>query len=132
MIAEPTLSRPWFVIESDVRWLHATRRFADELMPSPLRAVPRRLEPGPDLVLPSGLAALAIWEVDPSNLASVCSRLATTPRAPHGQRPLHLAAVSALSNRERLVLLEFGAATLIEHPEELGRLKPMIQAYFAS
>ncbi len=73
--------------------------------------------------------AVVLWEVRRESLAAACDCLAAV--AITSPQVLQLAAVAGLSNRERLVLSEFGCATMVRQPEDLPGLSRMIHGYFA-
>lgn len=73
--------------------------------------------------------AVVLWEVRRESLAAACDCLATV--AMTYPQVLQLAAVAGLSDRERLLLSEFGCATMVRHPEDLPSLSRMIHGYFA-
>jgi len=143
--ADRGIIRPWIVCDVAVqnpavqnpavqrasgRWITAVRRFAPELMPPPLIPCIVPAEPPKARAMLAGNEqAVALWEVRRESLAAACDCLAAVAMtSPH---VLQLAAVAGLSDRERLVLSEFGCATMVRQPEDLPGLSQMIRGYFA-
>lgn len=121
--------RPWLVVESGDRWIHASRRFAPELMPPNLIAQVRHFEPPLTVALSGQQRAVILWEVRRAHFDKAIDGLAATRlRSPS---TLLLAATRGLADRHHLALSEFGVATFVSHPEHLPRLAPMIGAYFS-
>ena len=138
--ADRGIIRPWIVCDVAVqnpavqrasgRWITAVRRFAPKLMPPPLipcivPAEPRKTR----AMLAGNEQAVVLWEVRRESLAAACDCLAAV--AMTSPQVLQLAAVAGLSDRERLVLSEFGCATMVRQPEDLPGLSQMIRGYFA-
>jgi hypothetical protein len=122
--------RPWVVCEAGDRWLHTVRRFAPEIMPSPLTPASIAAQPSDvPQILASGLPAVVLWEVERESLAIACDHIAraavTTPEV------LQLVAGPQLSGREQIAVSEFGCAASIRHPEDLPGLSALIRGYFA-
>jgi hypothetical protein len=140
-VIEPTADRSpparWLIADHDGRWLNAARRFAAPLTPPPWVAsversawppVERSAWPPVDTRRAAGPRAVLLWELAPDQFAEACDRLATTSlRWPES---LRLVAADRLSDPQRIVLAELGAAITINHPEQLPGLSPMIRAYF--
>jgi len=123
--------RPWVVCEATDRWLTAIRRFAPEMMPAPLIPAIQPVEPpkARELLAGEGGPAVILWEVGDS-LAAACDCLART--AITSPQLLQWVAGPALSDRERIMLSEFGCAAVIRHPEDLPKLTRMVHVYFAT
>lgn len=129
--------RRWVICESSNRWIHAVRRFGPSMTPSPL--VLDIVAAGPDEVahaltrssrsLTPGKPSILLWEVNSASVVDACRRLRKT----HSESPatLQIVADSGLSPRERLALCEFPVHLLIQHPEQLPRMRPMVQGHFA-
>lgn len=134
MIDQPArrpFTRRWIVCAADPRWLIAVRRFAPELVPRPLVPLVVPAEPAQVAAALAGQhRAVVLWQADPDSLAAVCSRLVQIAIDFPGI--LQLAATSELSDGDRIALAEFPCATSVRHPEDLPRLTPMMQGYFAS
>jgi hypothetical protein len=138
--AQRGIIRPWIVCEAAVdktsvqgaagRWVTAVRRFAPELMPPPLIPSIVPAEPAQARAMLAGNEqAVILWEVRHESLAAACDCLAAV--AMTSPQVLQLLAVAGLSDRERLVLSEFGCATMVCQPEDLPGLSQMIHGYFA-
>jgi hypothetical protein len=71
-----------------------------------------------------------LWEFRRDSLVKACECLIQTSRiAPIS---LQLLACAGISEREQLALSELPVAAFVRHPEDLLRLRPLLQGYFAS
>ncbi|MEM1070299.1 MAG: hypothetical protein AAGG48_00555 [Planctomycetota bacterium] len=123
--------RRWFVCESSNRWYNAVRRFAPAMTPKPF--ILDVVSVTPDFVLdaiPPTLPSIVLWEVLPESLPLAAESL----RVVHGRcrHTLQLVAGSHLSDREQMLLCELPIAMVVQQPEQLPRLLPLIQGHFAS
>ena len=123
--------RRWVVHESADRWIRAIRRFGPAMTPEPLVLdVVRSESPTISEVLIPNLPAIVLWEALPGNLATIVQRLRQT----HDEFPhlLQLIADGGLFPSERSLLSEFPVALILQNPEQLPRLKPLVEGHFAS
>jgi hypothetical protein len=124
--------RSWMVCESEQRWLMAVRRFATDIM-EPWVPQIQTIEPAAlTAYLKTGprVPAIALWEVRNDSLLDTCDSL--TQIGIVASKTLVLFVVTELSARQKLILGEYGCAAMIRHPEELPKLRGMIQGYFAA
>lgn len=128
---ESSRIRHWVVFEHAHRWSSALQRFAPQLMPDPLTAKIHQFRPTSSLPAPSLVSdhPILVWEVSTESCIAVCDRLIET--SIHLPKSLCLAVSDELPESQCLILLELGAAGLIQKPEQLNQLRPMIHAYFA-
>ncbi len=120
----------WIVCESSGRWSPAVRRFSPILIP------PRGIS-----CVSTGSSAEALAEITsraPRILLWECSRErlvqiwdAVTQASLRGPESLQLVACAGIGLRHQIALAEFPVAGFVRHPEDLPRLKPMVQGYFA-
>lgn len=123
--------RRWIIYESTDRWHRAARQFGPSMTPQPLvlDVVEAATQPVSDFLIPA-MPAVVIWEARPDQLADTAKRLRQT-NADYPQL-LQMVADGGLTARERLLLCEFPASIILQHPEHLPRLHPMIKGHFAS
>lgn len=124
-----TLAR-WIICESGQRWQMALRRFAPEIVPQARRADLISVAPS-DLHrwLQEADPKILFWEFNRESLLDTCDLvMLTANRSPHS---LQIAAFEQLTHRQRTTVVELPVATFVEHPEDLPRLKPLVQGYFA-
>ncbi len=76
--------------------------------------------------LPRGVM---LWELAGENEAVVVAKIASV--AADRESWLQLVATPELSARDRCSLTEMGIAAFIHHPEDLPRLRQMVQGHFA-
>ena len=120
----------WLICESGQRWEMALRRFAPEIVPRGRTADLIAVAPG-DLQRWLGEAdpKILFWEFNRESLLETCDLvMLAANRSPNS---LQIAAFEQLSHRQRTTVMELPVATFVEHPEDLPRLKPMVQGYFA-
>ena len=120
----------WIVCESSGRWSPAVRRFSPILIP------PRGI---PCISSDSSIEVLAelttqaprvlLWECSRERLVQICDGV--TQAALRAPESLQLVAWAGMGVRHQIALAEFPVAGFVRHPEDLPRLKPMIQGYFA-
>ena len=123
--------RRWVVCERGNRWSWAVSRFGPDMTPAPL--VLDVVESDPTSVIDEievRLPSLVLWEIAPGSLADVAQCLMTIDaKCP---RALQLVADAGLSIRERSLLCEFPVGVVLQHPEQLPRLRPLVEGHFAS
>ena len=123
--------RRWAVCERDQRWHRAIRRFGPAMTPDPLvlDVVESDTSSIVDALIP-GLPAVVLWEVEPSSLRESAHQFIKTNES--FPLALQLVADGGLSVRERLLLAEFPVAVLLQQPEQLPKIRPLIEGHFAS
>jgi hypothetical protein len=72
---------------------------------------------------------IILWEISRDSLVSACECI--TQAASLAPESLQLVACQGISDRQQIALAELPVAAFVRHPEDLARLKPMIQGYFA-
>jgi hypothetical protein len=120
----------WLVCESSGRWSLAVRRFCAELLP-PV-GIPCLVSNSPQETLrliSMNTPSAVLWELTRESLPTGCDSLIQAAKLT--PQPLQLVASCELSARQQLSLLELPVGALVRHPEDLRRLKPMFQGYFA-
>ncbi len=120
----------WIICESSGRWVTAVKRFAPQILPphgvpcvvaaSAPKVMALLAVPGPRIIL---------WEIQRDSLVNACECI--TQAAGSAPDSLQLVACQGLSDRQQIALAELPVAAFVRHPEDLARLKPMIQGYFA-
>lgn len=120
----------WIISESSGRWATAVKRFVPELLPP--HGIPCLSAPS----TPEVMSLLAIhgpriilWEIRRDSLVKGCESLMQTAKI--AADSLQLVACPGISERQQIALSELPVAAFLRHPEDLPRLKPMIQGYFA-
>ena len=123
--------RRWAVCERDHRWHLAIRRFGPAMTPHPLvlDVVESNFSSIADALIP-GLPAVVLWEVEPGSLGEAAQQFIKTDEM--FPLALQLVADGGLSVRERTLLSEFPIAVLVRQPEQLPKIRPLIEGHFAS
>ena len=120
----------WIVCESSNRWARAVRRFSAEILAPhpPLAVVTARVAQVKSLLTASG-PKVVLWEVRGDQLVSACDGLIQV--AAFAPECLQLIACQGVSGRQRIALAELPVAGFVQYPEDLPRLRPVLQGYFA-
>jgi hypothetical protein len=72
---------------------------------------------------------VVLWEVRGDQLVAACDGLIQL--ASCAPNCLPLIACQGVSGRQQIALAELPVAAFVRHPEDLPRLKPVVQGYFA-
>jgi hypothetical protein len=123
-------SARWIICETSGRWITAVKRFAPQLNPpgsvasfqsaSATDIMARLAVPGPRVIL---------WEFHRAGLVKACESVTQVARL--APETLQLVACQGIGESQQIALTELPVAAFFRHPEDLPRLRPMIQGYFA-
>jgi hypothetical protein len=80
-------------------------------------------------LLAANVPSIVLWEFTRDSLATGCDCLIQAARLTPA--PLQVVASCELSLRQQLNLMELPIGALVRHPEDLRRLRTMLQGYFA-
>jgi hypothetical protein len=120
----------WIVCEASGRWSPAVRRFSPILVPPHgIACVATESSAVALAELTSQAPRILLWECSRERLVQICD--AVTQAALRGPKSLQLVACAGIGLRHQIALAEFPVAGFVRHPEDLPRLKPMVQGYFA-
>lgn len=120
----------WIICESSDRWSRAVRRFLHQIAPGvEVSCVVTETAAEVMAILQAPGPLVILWEFGGQSLVHGCESLIQT--ATISPKSLQLVASYGISEREKATLSELPVATFVTHPEDLPRLRPMIQGYFA-
>ncbi len=127
---EPHRTSRWILCESSNRWVRGVKRFAPQLLPP--RGIPCIVAATPSdamALLSTGGPTIILWEFRGEAIVKACECLIQTARI--APQSLQLVACAGISQRQQLALSELPVAAFLRHPEDLIRLGPMLEGYFA-
>jgi len=129
-VFEPDRVRKWLICEQGHRWFDAARRFIPFAMPASLVA-DFVLIPAGGTVLhqPAEKPAAVLWEIRPDTFLQTWDQMIQVARS----RPqwIQLVADDGLQIHHRLALAESPVALIIDSPEQLPKIDPLIRGHFA-
>ena len=120
----------WWVHESGTRWVNSVRRFHKELLASVSHPIIENASLGTiTRNLHSSQPGVFLWEISRKNLVECVDRLSQTLWS--NPNHLQLIACDRLNDSQRIALSEFNIACFLDQPEDMIRLKPIFEGYFA-
>ncbi|WP_153557047.1 hypothetical protein [Roseimaritima sediminicola] len=129
----PIERRHWFVCEPQSRWLELSRRFAPDTLASSDQSLSILAVDAPAMVQRIGQSrvSVALWSLETESACrAALPQLGRWMRRPAAVSVLHLVAVSPLLDADARCQLLAWPVTLLDRPEQLPRLEPLIRRFW--